>query len=101
MAHIRRIYAHDNAEYMSLDASTKRNLELTSSMNERGQEGTLVSILDETKSPMGARLLRRWIMQPLRHLEKIQERLTAVNELASNNMVRFHIRDLLSAVGDL
>ena len=101
MAHIRRIYAHDNAEYMSLDASTKRNLELTSNMNESGQEGTLVSILDETKSPMGARLLRRWIMQPLRHLDKIQERLLAVNELATNNTVRFDIRDVLSEVGDL
>lgn len=101
MAHIRRIYAFDNADYMSLDASTKRNLELTSSMNDGNTEGTLVSILDETRSPMGARLLRRWMMQPLRNPVKIESRLAAVNELHSDHNLRSELREILSGVGDL
>ncbi|TVR12778.1 MAG: DNA mismatch repair protein MutS, partial [Balneolaceae bacterium] len=66
LAHLRRLYAYESADYMALDGSTKRNLELTASMQEGGTEGTLVSIMDDTVTAMGGRLLRKWIMRPLK-----------------------------------
>jgi len=101
MAHIRRIYRHDVAGFMVLDASTKRNLELTSSMHDGRQEGTLISILDETKTAMGARLLRRWLMQPLRDLVGIRSRLDAVDEFASDHSGRSELREGLGRVSDV
>jgi DNA mismatch repair protein MutS len=101
MAHIRRMYAHDLAGYMVLDASTKRTLELTSSMQDGRQEGTLISILDETRTAMGARLLRRWLMQPLRQIDAISNRLDSVEELTKNHTMRSELREVLGHVGDL
>lgn len=101
MAHIRRIYRHDVAGFMVLDASTKRNLELTSSMQDGRQEGTLISILDETKTAMGARLLRRWLMQPLRDMSGIQTRLDAVEEFALDHTGRSELREGLGRVSDV
>lgn len=101
MAQIRRIYAFENTDFMMLDASTKRNLELTASLQEGGTEGTLISILDETQTPMGGRLLRRWIMRPLKRLEEIQQRLNAVEALHADHELRNNLRVLLKQVGDL
>jgi DNA mismatch repair protein MutS len=101
MAHIRRMYAHDLDGYMVLDASTKRTLELTSSMQDGRQEGTLISILDETRTAMGARLLRRWLMQPLRQIDAISNRLDSVEELTKNHTTRSELREVLGQVGDL
>jgi DNA mismatch repair protein MutS len=101
MAHIRRIYRHDVAGFMVLDASTKRNLELTSSLHDGRQEGTLISILDETRTAMGARLLRRWLMQPLRDLSGIQSRLEAVDEFVRDHSGRSELREGLGRVSDV
>ena len=101
MAQIRRIYAFENTDFMMLDASTKRNLELTASLQEGGTEGTLISILDETQTPMGGRLLRRWMMRPLKRLEEIQQRLNAVEALHADHELRNNLRVLLKQVGDL
>lgn len=101
LRHLRRLYAYENADYMSLDGSTKRNLELTASMQEGGTDGTLVSILDETCTAMGGRLLRKWIMRPLKQEKPIEERLEAVDELVKNHNRREDLRDELDQIGDL
>ncbi|MCC5925955.1 MAG: DNA mismatch repair protein MutS [Bacteroidetes bacterium] len=101
LAQIRRIYAFENTDFMMLDASTKRNLELTASLQEGGSEGTLISILDETRTPMGGRLLRRWIMRPLKRLIEIQHRLDAVEVLHNDHELRSELREQLKQIGDL
>ena len=101
LPHIRRInrYAHD--AFMALDPQTKRNLELVSSMQNGGSDGTLVGILDVTLTPMGARLLRRWLVRPLRDIERINERLDAVDTLFKNKRLRTTLREELKHIGDL
>lgn len=101
LGHIKRLYAFENREYMSLDNSTKRNLELITSMQEGGSEGTLISILDDTCTAMGGRLLRKWVMRPLKRMKPIQVRLNAVESLNVNHEVRENLREELGQVGDL
>lgn len=99
--HIQRIHAYDNQSYMSLDAPTRRNLELTASMQDGEDEGTLVSILDHTCTAMGGRLLRKWIMRPLKKLSAIESRLEAVDLLHQDLSLRQRVREELREVGDL
>lgn len=101
LRHLRRLYAYESSEYMSLDAATKRNLELTSSMQMGGSEGTLFSIVDDTQTAMGGRLLRRWLMRPLKRLKLIQKRLDGVEVLFKNHDIRRNLRDELEHIGDL
>ncbi|HET6527162.1 MAG TPA: DNA mismatch repair protein MutS [Balneolaceae bacterium] len=101
LGHIKRLYAFENHEYMSLDGATKRNLELITSMQEGGSEGTLISILDDTCTAMGGRLLRKWVMRPLKRMKPIQVRLNAVESLNVNHEVRENLREELGQVGDL
>lgn len=101
LGHLRRLYAFDNAEYMMLDSSTKRNLELTSSLQEGSTDGTLISILDETCTAMGGRMLRKWVMRPLRNLSQVKQRLNAVEALHVNNDLRMQVRDELKQIGDM
>lgn len=84
LAHLRALTPYRLADYMSLDAATRRNLELTHTLREGRSEGSLLSLLDCTKTAMGARLLRRWLQQPLLDLARIHERLDAVQELVSS-----------------
>lgn len=98
---MRRIYSFDNSDYMMLDSATKRNLELTSSMQDGSSEGTLISILDDTCTSMGARMLRKWMMRPLKNPEPIQKRLDAVEELHNDHNVRSDLRRVLDSIGDL
>ena len=101
LRHLRRLYAYESNEYMSLDPATKRNLELTASIQEGSVDGTLISIMDKTCTAMGGRLLRRWIMRPLKRLKPIQQRLDAVEVFFSNHDVRTQLREELEQVGDL
>lgn len=100
LPHIRKITPHDVSEFMALDESTKRNLEISSSL--AGQVGgTLFSVIDRTQTPMGGRLLKRWVNQPLKKLAPIQERLDAVQELVTQKPTRDKIRNELASIGDL
>lgn len=101
LGHLKRIYGYENSDYMSLDGSTKRNLELTSTMLDGGTDGTLVSILDDTVTAMGGRLLRKWIMRPLKKLKPIQKRLEAVVWLKDHHDRRSELRDEMEQIGDL
>lgn len=101
LGHIKRLQAFENQEYMALDGSTKRNLELATTIQEGQSEGTLISILDDTETAMGGRLLRKWVMRPLKRMEPIRKRLNAVEALNVNHEVREQIREELGQVGDL
>lgn len=98
--HIKKIVPYNMSEYMVLDASTKRNLEITTSIS--GQpDGTLFSIIDRTQTPMGGRMLKQWISYPLKNLNPIRERQSAVKELVESEQIRRKIRDELATIGDL
>ncbi len=97
--HVRRIEVYDESEYMSLDVQTLRNLELLASSS--GEEGGLVTIIDETRTPMGARMLRSWLVRPLRDLDRIVKRQTIVDGFHSSRETRDVLRSELAEVGDL
>jgi len=100
LPHIRKITPHDVSDHMVLDPSTKRNLEITSTL-EGSEEGSLFSVIDRTLTPMGSRLLKRWINHPLKNLAPIQERLDGVQELVNEESKRTGLRTLLHQFGDL
>ncbi|MFN0158105.1 MAG: DNA mismatch repair protein MutS [Bacteroidota bacterium] len=100
LLHLKKLTRHDVGDYIILDPSTKRNLEITSSIA-GSLEGTLFSVLDQTLTPMGGRLLKRWINQPLNTLEPIRQRLDAVAELVRNTSTRRKTSEHLARIGDL
>lgn len=100
LGHIKKLSFFNFEDYMFLDTSTRRNLEIYSSFSSN-YEGTLFSVVDKTITPMGARCLKRWINQPLINLNKIEKRLTIVEILFNNYEVNENIRKLLSEVSDI
>jgi DNA mismatch repair protein MutS len=99
--HIKKISAYNPGDYMTLDYATRRNLEITFAFSESNRQGTLISILDMTQSPMGGRLFKKWINMPLRKLTDIQKRQNAVRALFGNDTKRGILRKTLEEVGDL
>lgn len=99
--HIQNLNTYTIEEFMILDMSTRRNLELTETMREKSKKGSLLWVLDRTMTSMGARTLRKWVEQPLINAYDIIERLSAVNELKEKFMVRMEIRELLKRVYDI
>jgi DNA mismatch repair protein MutS len=87
-------------EFMTLDASTRRNLELDETLHGE-REGSLLGTLDFTITPMGKRLIHRWVSQPLLHVEKINQRQEGVQYFVSNGMVRAELREALKPLADL
>ena len=98
---IRELNAYADGQFMELDHSTRRNLELTENMRTKEKKGTLLWVLDETKTAMGARLLRSWLLKPLRSAFAIANRQTAVTELYKDYMLRENLRAALSGILDL
>ncbi|MGB9977591.1 DNA mismatch repair protein MutS [Thermovenabulum sp.] len=101
LQHFNNIRYYEPSEYMILDANTKRSLELTESLFERKRQGSLFWVLDKTQTAMGARLLRKWIEQPLIDPIKIKERLDAVEELFENFFKREELKNELKNIYDL
>ncbi len=101
LEHLKSLSTYSVGEFMLLDNATKRNLELVQSLRDGGVYGTLLWVLDETVTPMGGRLLRRWILQPLLKVDRINERLEAVDVLYRNTLWRQEIREVLKSVPDL
>lgn len=101
LTHLNKISLYNPSDYMILDHSTKRNLEIIFSMQDSGREGSLISILDKTETSMGGRLLKKWISSPLKKLEPILARQEAVEELLINKEIRKKIIDELKEIGDL
>jgi len=98
-AHIRSVSRIDNDDYVWLDRFTIRNLELVQSYNERGR--TLLGTIDRTSSPMGGRLLQRWLLLPLISKDKINDRLDAVSCFFENKELSFQVQQLLNEIADL
>jgi DNA mismatch repair protein MutS len=101
LAHINRIQFYTPGRYMTLDSSTRRNLELSRSLSDNTKKSTLLSVLDSTVTSMGGRMLRNWIERPLLKQEEITERLDAVDELAKNAFVRKELKEELKKIYDL
>ena len=99
--HVRTIKRYSKEEHIALDPETKRNLELVQSIQDDGHEGTLVDILDDTETPMGGRRLRGWLVRPLREVNRIQNRLNAVEAFVEDRDLRQNLREKLGQMGDL
>ena len=101
LSQINRLERISTEQYMNLDATAIRNLELIRNMRDGGKKGTLLDVLDFTSTSMGSRCLRNWIECPILDIVKIRERQDAVEELAGNPELRDAIQDHLKEVFDL
>ncbi len=101
LSHINKITKINTKKYMSLDASTLRNLELTKNILDNSKRGTLLSVLDKTQSPMGSRLIKKWITEPLLNINEINARLEGVEVLTKNLIIKDEITKILKLISDL
>jgi DNA mismatch repair protein MutS len=101
LVHVSGLRTRSDADCLVLDNVTRRNIELVQSLADGGRKGTLLDVLDETQTAMGARLLREWIQRPLVALAPIQDRLDAVEELAFHTVERGRLRTALAQVQDI
>src|SRR6056297_330763 len=99
--HINKLKRYNIDDYMVLDYSTRRNLELTTTIRENKKEGSLLSIIDKTTTAMGSRLIKRWINQPLIEKNKIVQRLDTVDELSDNYLKMQDLKENLEEIYDL
>ncbi len=101
LTHINKISQYNPSDYMILDYSTKRNLEIMFTMQEGEREGSLISILDKTQTSMGGRMLKKWLSAPLRKLEPILKRQVCIDELFRNKALRKNLQNEFKEIGDL
>ncbi len=101
LSYLNSLKRYTNDDYMNLDTSTRRNLEIMSAIMPENREGTLISILDKTITPMGGRTLASWLRKPLIRLKPIRQRLNAVEELLENKDIRKDLAAVLKKIGDL
>jgi len=101
LPHVRRLRRYRADDHVALDAATKRTLELVAPMHGGARDGSLVSVLDATLSPMGGRLLRQWLVRPLRDVSRITARLDAVDVFHADARLRRTVREELRRVGDV
>jgi DNA mismatch repair protein MutS len=101
LLHITRLESYRRQRHMVIDEATRRSLELTQTIRDGRREQTLLGVIDETCTPMGARLLADWLSSPLTDIGQIGQRLDAVEEMVSNLTLRDDLRDLLKGMYDL
>jgi len=101
LSHMSTLTRYTTSNFMVLDSSTRRNLELCETLREKQKRGSLLWVLDKTKTAMGARMLRKYVEQPLIDKASISKRLDAVEELKDNAISREEIREYLGPVYDL
>ena len=99
--HISRLESYQVRDYMVLDETTRKNLELFENLQTRGRKGSLIDLLDETVTSMGGRMLKRWISAPLLDLSRIHERLDAVEEMKEQDLKRRNLREILGRLQDM
>ena len=92
---------YSTGQFMELDLTARRNLELTETLRGKEKKGSLLWVLDKTKTAMGARNLRAWLQQPLLNVAAIDRRLNAVGALADNNVGRQELRLAMTGMGDM
>ncbi len=96
-----RINTYSLSDFMVLDAATRRNLELTETIRDGREEGSLLSVLDYTVTPMGKRQIRQWVSKPLLDLPRIAARQDAVAHLVEHGLLRAEVRAAMRPLGDL
>ncbi|MCM1272158.1 MAG: DNA mismatch repair protein MutS [Clostridium sp.] len=99
--HINSINIYSVESYMVIDAATRRNLELTETIRDKQKKGSLLWVLDKTRTAMGARLLREYVEQPLMDKEAIEDRLTSIENLNTAMITREELREYLNSIYDL
>jgi DNA mismatch repair protein MutS len=99
--YINSLSTYSSSEYLVLDSTTLRNLEIFSNIRNGAAEGSLLSVLDSTQTSMGSRMLRKWLQRPLLNIVDIEKRLDAVDELMSNVALRSDIGDGFKRIQDL
>lgn len=100
-SHIKKLEVYMAQQYMLIDAHARRNLELTENMRDKGKRGTLFWVLDDTKTTMGSRTLKNWILRPLLSCSTINSRINAVAELAADIEGREGLRDEMAYISDI
>jgi len=101
LTHIRSLSSFSSEDFMILDSTTVRNLELLSAILDGGKKGSLFWVLDRTITPMGSRLLKKFILQPLMNIQEIDGRLDAVEELVNNGFLRDDLHETFTGVKDV
>ncbi|MDD3218445.1 MAG: DNA mismatch repair protein MutS [Lachnospiraceae bacterium] len=101
LSHMTTIQPYSTDRFMLIDSSSRRNLELVETLREKKKRGSLLWVLDKTKTAMGARTLRNYVEQPLIETEEINQRLDAIEELNKNAITREEIREYLNPIYDL
>ena len=101
LEHIQRVSVISASDVMILDETTRRNLEITTSLMGDNRQGTLLAILDHTLTPMGSRLLKHWMVHPLIRKEAIDRRLERVSAFYENNALRESVREALEHISDM
>ena len=101
LGHVSELKTYSDSEFMVLDSITLRNLEIVKNVRGEGNDTSILKVLDDTKTPMGGRLLQKWLLKPLIDVDSINKRLDAVEALANDTMLRFDIRSHLSFVKDI
>ena len=99
--HISTIHPYSTGKYMIIDSSTRRNLELTETLREKQKRGSLLWVLDKTKTAMGARLLRSYVEQPLIEKKEIEKRQDAIADINHHLITREELREYLNPIYDL
>ena len=98
---INQIDTYSESQYMKLDYNTQRNLELTQTMLSKEKRGSLLWVIDKTKTAMGKRLIRSWLEHPLMNISTINNRQSAVEELVNNTVLRLELTENLSGIFDI
>jgi DNA mismatch repair protein MutS len=101
LPHLDRLLPYSRSDYLGLDEATLRHLEIFETWRSRSRQGSLLEVLDETVTPMGARGLGQWLRYPLQNLETIAARLDAVEFLKGQSLLRQQLRQTLKGLGDL
>ena len=101
LTHINHVKTYSVADYMVLDAATRRNLELTETLRDKSYHGSLLWVLDQTQTAMGGRLLRKWLEQPLIRKDAIDQRLDCVENFVRDPMLSQELKELLSGIYDM
>ncbi len=99
--HIREISIYTSGQFVEIDAASRRNLELTETMREKQKRGSLYGVLDKTKTAMGSRVLKSWILRPLVNAVMITNRLDAVEEMVKNLPLREDLAEYISKIWDV
>ena len=101
LRHVDDLDYYQQGQFMELDLTARRNLELTETLRSKEKKGSLLWVLDKTRTPMGGRLLRSWLERPLLSVTAITRRSAAVGQLVDHTMVREELALALSGIGDM